>query len=253
MLFGDAEGRTDLCSMSGAGKNSLGNIFRAEDTSSRLSSQSERNFPIPDAVQMTVHQLAESLGNAIDAKDHCTRSHSEEVAVVSQAIGLQLGLPPRTADILHIAGHLHDIGKIGIPDSILKKQGPLTDREYATIKRHPEMGAAIIEPVTCLSGNNGIVDMVLHHHERFDGKGYPDGLAGEDIPLGARVIAVADTLSAMLQDRPYRRARSYVEVVAEIQQCSGSQFDPRIVEAFMDIRETVQGYLLSMRELCAVL
>lgn len=206
-----------------------------------------------DAVQMTVHQLAESLGNAIDAKDHCTRSHSEEVAVIAQAVGLQLGLSPRQADILHIAGHLHDIGKIGIPDSILKKQAPLTAEEYHIVKEHPAMGAEIMRPVACLSGENGITAMVLHHHERFDGKGYPSGLVGHDIPLGARIIAVADSLSAMLQDRPYRRARSYNEAVQEIADCSGSQFDPDIVGAFMEIRETIKGYLLSMRELCAML
>ncbi|WP_338325284.1 HD-GYP domain-containing protein [Pseudodesulfovibrio senegalensis] len=254
MLVDDAGGGTVRCGRVGADFGDKVNLYRAEGFGGcRTLTECGLDGTMPDAVQMTVHQLAESLGNAIDAKDHCTRSHSEEVAVITQAIGLQMGLSPRSADILHIAGHLHDIGKIGIPDSILKKRGPLTDEEFAVIKQHPAMGAAIIEPVTCLSGKNGIMKMVLHHHERFDGRGYPDGLAGEDIPLGARVIAVADSLSAMLQDRPYRRARDYENAVAEIERCAGTQFDPRIVSAFMEVRDTVRGYLLSMREMCAPL
>ncbi len=204
-------------------------------------------FQVQDAVHLTVHVFAESLGNAIDAKDHCTRSHSEEVAILSQAIGQQLGLPPSQADILHIAGHLHDIGKIGIPDAILKKRGALTDPEYRTIKKHPQMGAEIIEPLTSLMGNDAVAKMVLHHHERFDGKGYPHGLAGGDIPLGARIIAVADALSAMLQERPYRPPMSFGAAANEVARCSGSQFDPRVVEAFLDIQDTIRGYLDSMR------
>ncbi|WP_243546989.1 HD-GYP domain-containing protein [Pseudodesulfovibrio tunisiensis] len=215
----------------------------------RLQLEDICEFQILDAVHMTVHQFAESLGNVIDAKDHCTRSHSEEVAVVSQAIGLELGLSARQADILHVAGHLHDIGKIGIPDAILKKQGPLTSAEFEIIKQHPQIGAGIMAPVTGFSGTNGVVRMILHHHERFDGTGYPHGLPGLDIPLGARIIAVADSLSAMLQNRPYRKALSYGQAVEEIARCSGSQFDPLVVEALLEIRDTVRDYLRTMRDL----
>lgn len=205
-------------------------------------------FQVLDAVQMTVHQFAESLGNAIDAKDHCTCSHSEEVALISQAIGLQLGLSARQADLLHIAGHLHDIGKIGIPDSILKKSGPLTKNEFNIIKRHPQMGAEIVEPVSAFSGDNGITPMILHHHEHYDGSGYPYGLRRSDIPLGARIIAVGDALSAMLQDRPYRTHKTFHEAVEELERGAGTQFDPTVVGAFMEIKETLRDYLRTMRE-----
>ena len=140
----------------------------------------------------------------IDAKDHFTRQHSEEVAVVAHALALGLGLPPCLADHIHIAGHLHDIGKIGIPDAVLQKPGNLTDAEWELVRLHPQMGADIIRPVNFLAAS-GVVEMVYYHHERWDGKGYPEGLAGDRIPLGSRIIAVADTLSAMLQDRPLPR------------------------------------------------
>jgi HD-GYP domain-containing protein (c-di-GMP phosphodiesterase class II) len=205
-------------------------------------------FQVLDAVQMTVHQFAESLSNIIDAKDHCTHSHSEEVAVMSQAIGQQFGMLPKQAEILHVAGHLHDIGKVGIQDAILKKSGPLTASEFEIIKQHPVIGAQIMAPVTPFAGKNGIVRMIRHHHERFDGKGYPDGLSGRDIPLGARIIAVADSLSAMLQDRPYRDAMTYVQAMEELRRCSGTQFDPQVVKAFFSIKGMVRDYLWSLHE-----
>lgn len=205
-------------------------------------------FPVSDAVQKTVHQFAESLSHIIDAKDHCTHRHSEEVAVVAQIIGLQVGLSAKQADILHVAGHLHDIGKVGIQDSILKKRGPLTDSEFNIIKRHPVIGAEIMAPVSHFAGKNGIVRMIRHHHERYDGDGYPDGLVGQDIPLGARIIAVADSLSAMLQERPYRKAMTYQEALAEIAACSGTQFDPAVVEAFWGEKDLVREFLKSLHQ-----
>eukprot|EP00828_Plagiopyla_frontata_P042547 TRINITY_DN6375_c0_g1_i1.p1 TRINITY_DN6375_c0_g1~~TRINITY_DN6375_c0_g1_i1.p1 ORF type:complete len:262 (-),score=73.59 TRINITY_DN6375_c0_g1_i1:47-832(-) len=203
-------------------------------------------FQVLDAVQMTVHQFAESLSHIIDAKDHCTHNHSEEVAVMAQAIGQQMGFSAKQADILHVAGHLHDIGKVGIQDSILKKRGPLTRSEFDIIKTHPEIGAQIMAPVTPFSGENGIVKMILHHHERFDGKGYPHGLKGRGIPLGARIIAVADSLSAMLQHRPYRKAMTYAEALDEIVACTGTQFDPKVVDALFGVKDTVRDYLCSL-------
>ncbi|WP_432736197.1 HD-GYP domain-containing protein [Maridesulfovibrio sp. FT414] len=193
-------------------------------------------------VNMTVHQFAESLGNAIDAKDPYTCSHSEDVAVLSHKIGMQMGLEADRCDLLHIAGHLHDIGKIGVPDAILQKDGRLTDEEFKVIQRHPQVGADIVSPVTSLTGINIITRSILHHHERFDGKGYPYGLAGEDIPLEARIIAVADTLSAMASNRPYRKALPFTDIVAEINRCSGTQFDPRVVGCFNEICSSVAGY-----------
>ncbi|TIH19799.1 HD-GYP domain-containing protein [Marinifilum sp. JC120] len=191
---------------------------------------------------MTVHQFAESLGNAIDAKDHYTCSHSEEVAVVAQALGVQLKMNDRECELLHIAGHLHDIGKIGLPDSILKKEGRLTDAEYELVKQHPAIGADIVKPVASVSGLDRITGIILHHHERYDGGGYPQGLAGDQIPFGARVIAVADTLSAMASNRPYREAIEFEKIVEEIKSCSRSQFDPVVVNAFLNISDEIKLY-----------
>lgn len=177
-----------------------------------------------------LHELSESLGRAIDAKDPCTSTHSEEVATVSHALALALRLSPGDADIIHIAGHLHDIGKIGVPDAILFKAGPLTQEEWAVMRRHPGMGAEMLRPVAALQAY-GIPVMVEQHHERFDGKGYPSGLGGRDIHPGARIIAVADGLSAMMQRRTYREAWSFDEAFAEIRRCAGTQYDPEVVSA----------------------
>ena len=187
-----------------------------------------------------LHQLAESLGAAIDAKDSFTSLHSEEVAEVSHAIALAMGLSASEADIIHVAGHLHDIGKIGVSDGILKKAGPLTDREWDAIKRHPDMGAEILKPVRCLV-ESGIVEMVRHHHERYDGNGYPNGLSGQEIPVGARIICLADSMSAMLQDRPYRPAQDFDAMIDEVVRCTGTQFDTKVVTAFLDISDEIQS------------
>lgn len=184
-------------------------------------------------IRLSLHQLAESLGNAIDARDPYTHKHSDEVAEVARVTARTMGCSFEHAEMLHIAGHLHDIGKIGIPDAILRKQGPLTNEEWQVMRSHPQIGANIIRPVDVFSNSGGVAEVVLHHHERWDGKGYPAGLAGNDIPLGARIIAVADTLSAMMQTRPYRKGRSFSEAVSEIVRCSGTQFDPKVVEAFI--------------------
>lgn len=193
-------------------------------------------------VTTIMHQFAESLGNAIDAKDPHTSMHSDEVAQISHTLALTMGQTPCEADIIHVAGHLHDIGKIGVPDAVLKKQGPLTTSEWAAIRRHPQAGADILKPVASLN-SLGIVEMVLHHHERYDGKGYPHGLRGTKIPLGARIIALADSLSAMLQNRPYRKAMDFEKARNEIIKCSGSQFDPRVVKAFEQSASTIKGIM----------
>lgn len=191
---------------------------------------------------MTIHQFAESLGNAIDAKDHYTCSHSEEVAEVALLLGKQLGMSERECELLHIAGHLHDIGKIGLPDSILKKEGRLTGPEYEIVKQHPAMGAEIVKPVASVAGLESVTGIILHHHERFDGGGYPHGLRGSKIPFGAKVMAVADTVSAMASNRPYRQASEFSKIVAEIKACSGTQFDPVVVEAFLTVSDQIEEY-----------
>lgn len=199
-------------------------------------------------LSLSLHQFAESLGNAVDAKDHCTRSHSEEVAAVGRLIALGLGLDPAQADMIHIAGHLHDIGKIGLPDAILGKTGPLTPAEWAMVRLHPVIGADIVRPVAALTGPGGIADMILHHHERFDGGGYPHGLVGLAIPLGARVIAVADSLSAMVQRRPYKPPRSLAAALAEIAGLAGRQYDPEVVRALMACRADLAPCLAATRD-----
>ncbi|EGJ49314.1 HD-GYP domain-containing protein [Desulfocurvibacter africanus] len=193
----------------------------------------------PVTVTTLIHQLAESLGNAVDAKDPHTLAHSEEVAVVTQTLALSMGLPPASADLIHVAGHLHDLGKIGVPDAVLRKPGKLAPDEWLLIKAHPSIGADILRPLDCLR-DSGIMEMVLHHHERFDGQGYPHGLRGQSIPLGARIITLADSLSAMLQARPYRPPLEFDEAASEIERCSGSQFDPEVVKAFMGNKDKVR-------------
>ena len=196
---------------------------------------------------LTLHQLAESLGRAVDAKDAWTCAHSEEVAVVSQILALNMGFTPVQSDVVHLAGHLHDIGKIGIPDAILQKPGPLTREEFEIIKRHPVVGESIVQPVKVLNGQSGVARMIRHHHERFDGQGYPDGLSGYDIPVGARILAVADSLSAMMQERPYKGAMTFEAAEAEILGQSGKMYDPRVVRAFAQGREAIRSWVSGMR------
>ena len=193
-----------------------------------------------------IHQFSESLGNAIDAKDPYTEKHSLEVAEISRILALSLGLGAEAANIIHIAGHLHDIGKIGVPDAIIHKQGPMTESEKLLMRRHPEIGADILRPVREITAS-GICEMVLCHHEHYDGNGYPFGISGEDIPMGARIIAVADSLSAMTGTRTYRAAKSFAAAVDEIVRCAGTQFDPAIVTALITEREEVQNTMCSLQ------
>jgi HD-GYP domain-containing protein (c-di-GMP phosphodiesterase class II) len=206
----------------------------------------DRAMPCNSAVTEIIHQLAESLGKAIDAKDTYTLAHSEEVAVISQTLTLSMGLGHQMADLIHVAGHLHDLGKIGVPDDILAKTSALTPKEWLAIRKHPDIGADILAPIACLR-ECGIVDMVRAHHEHFDGSGYPQGLAGAHIPLGARIIAVADSLSAMLQSRPYRAAKTFDEACREIARGMGSQFDPKVVEAFARVKDRVRDLVAMLR------
>ena len=171
-----------------------------------------------------------SLAAAIDAKDPYTRGHSERVAMFSVAIGRELGLDEKALDRVQIAGLLHDVGKIGIEDAVLRKPDSLTEAEYATIKRHPAMGASIMGPIRQL---RDIIPGMRHHHEALDGTGYPDGLAGGEIPLIARIIAVADTFDAMTSDRLYQKAKDDDFVIQTLLRLSGSRYDPKIVEAFI--------------------
>ncbi len=189
-----------------------------------------KNQELRTAYIQTIRALAE----AIDAKDSYTRGHSERVAVYSSRIGHEMGLRKELIERIYFAGLLHDVGKIGIPDAIITKPSRLSHEEYEQIKKHPEIGAKILEPVEFLSS---IVPCVRHHHEWFDGskRGYPSRLAGDQIPLPSRVIVVADTVEAMTSDRPYRKALPIDVVVAELHKYSGSQFDPVVVQAFLKL------------------
>src|SRR5213076_3318543 len=141
----------------------------------------------------------------------------------------RLGLPGDQVELARLAGRLHDVGKLAVPEEILRKPGPLTDEERRVLERHPQVGYRMLESL----GVDPIADWVLHHHERWDGHGYPDGLAGDEIPLGARIIFAADAFDAMTSDRLYRAALSFDEAVAEVARCAGTQFDPDVVAAFV--------------------
>ena len=198
----------------------------------RTQQLAEKNDELRTGYVQTVRALAE----AIDAKDSYTRGHSERVGVYASRIARQLGLRKEMIERVYISGILHDVGKIGIPDAIITKPARLTDEEYDEIKKHPEIGARILEPVEFLSD---VVPCVRHHHEWFDGSesGYPYRLRGDQIPLPSRVILVADTLEAMTSNRPYRKGLPLEVVVRELHKYSGSQFDPTIVEALLALLE----------------
>jgi diguanylate cyclase (GGDEF)-like protein len=176
----------------------------------------------------------EALSAAVDAKDHCTRGHSDAVMAYSVALGKMLGMSPDELDTLKASALLHDIGKIGMPDAILKKQGALEDHEWEVVEGHPGVGSQILEKVQKLTG---LVPGVKHHHERYDGMGYPQGLSGSSIPLFARIIALADAFDAMISDRSYRRAMEVRHALEEIERCSGTQFDPELVPLFIQVVE----------------
>lgn len=176
--------------------------------------------------------LFESLVTAVDNKDRYTRRHSEEVTALALAMAEVLQLSEASQRVVRIAGLLHDVGKIGVPDRVLRKPGRLSEAEHEIIKGHPILGETIIVAIPDLAD---IRAAVVSHHERYDGGGYPHGLAGDDIPLAGRILAVADTYSAMTTDRPYRKALSRDEAIAEIRTCAGTQFDPDVVAAFMSI------------------
>ena len=178
--------------------------------------------------------MVQTLRYTVEAKDTYTRGHSDRVSELSVLIGERLGLPEDQKKTLRVGGLFHDIGKIGIPDKILLKTDKLTDDEYSEIKNHPSIGAHILGAAEIFKE---IIPIVKHHHERYDGRGYPSGLKGEDIPYLARITAVADTFDAMTSRRSYRDALDLQYVKDEIKKCEGTQFDPKIAEAFLDILE----------------
>jgi putative nucleotidyltransferase with HDIG domain len=173
-----------------------------------------------------------ALSSALDVRDTETEGHARRVVRYMELIAEVLKVPGDQHATLRRGALLHDIGKIGVPDHILRKPGALTDNEWATMKTHPDLGAKIIANIPFLEE---VAVIIRAHHERWDGNGYPEGLAGEGIPLGARIFAVADSFDAMTSDRPYRRGRRLEEALTEIERCSGTQFDPAVVRAFLAV------------------
>jgi putative nucleotidyltransferase with HDIG domain len=184
----------------------------------------------PQALPQAVLDTVTSLAFAIDAKDHYTQGHSQKVSAYAALIAEALKLNDLEVEEIRLGGVLHDIGKVAIPENILNKNGPLNPDEWETMKSHVTFGAKILEPLTPLAR---IREMVLHHHEFFDGSGYPHALAGEKIPLGARIIAVADAYDTITSDRTYKKARAAADALAELTRCANAQFDATIVAAFV--------------------
>ena len=195
------------------------------------------NARLYEAVRQDYVDVIQALAGAVDARDHYTREHSNRVSLYGVAIARHLRMDEAFIEAVQFGGLLHDIGKIGIPDLILNKPGRLTDDEFGIMKGHSQLGAGLLRRVESLSH---LVPLVLYHHERFDGRGYPEGLAGKKIPLGARILNVADSFETITSDRIYHKARSFEEGLEEIKRCSGGQFDPEMVDAFEAIFDQVR-------------
>lgn len=179
-------------------------------------------------------QTIETLRHVVESRDKETKGHSERVAILAKALAEEMQLAQDDIETIHIAGLFHDVGKIGIPDSILLKNGSLTKEEFMTIKGHPAEGERII---VSYAPFKNLLNIVRGHHERYDGTGYPDGKAGNDICLGARIIAVADSFDAMMSNRTYRRGLGFDKTMDELVKGKGTQFDPAIVDAFLKLVE----------------
>jgi putative nucleotidyltransferase with HDIG domain len=184
---------------------------------------------LADLYMLTITTLAAT----IDARDPYTRRHSEMVAKYAVAIAEAMNLPPERVELIRQASHLHDIGKIAVHDFILLKTDKLTDEEWNEVKQHSVKGAEILKPLVVFL--DGVIDMVKQHHERYDGRGYPGNYKNGEIDIGARIMAVADAFDAMLSERPYRKAYSRERAIEELRKNSGTQFDPEIVETFLEV------------------
>ena len=187
-------------------------------------------------VQRAIYQSLLGLANALEAKDSYTKGHSERVGAWSRGVATALGLPAAEVDMIGQAGLLHDIGKIGIPEAVLRKPGPLEPEEWVVMRNHPLIGAQIVSPFDFFTAG---ALMIRHHHERHDGSGYPDGLVGDEIPIGARVIAVVDVYDALTSHRPYRAALPHATVIARLGEAAGRTLDEDAVSAFIDMIQTL--------------
>lgn len=186
-------------------------------------------------VESTYDATLKALTAALDTRDSETEGHSQRVTAYTARLAREMGISGTHLVSITRGALLHDVGKIGVPDSILRKPGPLSPEEWALMRQHPTLGYEMLREIEFL---RPALPIVLHHQEKYDGTGYPSGLKGDAIPLGARIFAVCDTLDAITSDRPYRAARSFAEAAAEIRRAAGTQFDPAIVEAFLRVPES---------------
>jgi putative nucleotidyltransferase with HDIG domain len=206
----------------------MNNPLGKEELSKKLRKQDDLSGKDEDQLIMIVRLLV----SALDAKSEWTRGHSERVATYSQEIAIELGLGEKVIKRLMLAALLHDIGKIGTSDILLEKRESLTSREYEVIKMHPIRSANILVEIKQFKD---IILIVRHHHEHIDGSGYPDGIKGEDIPLGSRILHVVDSFDAMTDNRPYRQAINVDSALSEIKSRAGTQYDSKVVEAFVNV------------------
>ncbi len=190
-----------------------------------------------DVINLMYVRSIDAMVKALEAKDDYTRGHAQRVTIYSVAIAREMGLPEREVEDIRRASVLHDLGKIGVREAVLNKPAALTDDEFREFARHPGISVNILEPVPFF---RPILPAILHHHERYDGRGYPGGLAGDEIPLASRIMAVADTFDAMTTTRAYRKALPAEDAVAELRACAGTQFDPGIVSVFLSCREKIR-------------
>lgn len=213
--------------LAGQAAIAIANVGLFEEVCRKTRDLEEANFD-------TIKALAEAL----ESKDAYTRGHSDRAVAYAVAVAGKLNLGPEQTERLKYAAILHDIGKIGIPDAILNKPGSLTQEEYEVMKTHPERGAEIVRQIKFLSL---VTPLVLHHQERFDGLGYPKGLSGDGVPIESRIVSVLDAFDAMTSNRVYRKAPGKEYAVAELRRCAGSQFDPKVVEAFLQVLSEEEG------------
>jgi HD-GYP domain-containing protein (c-di-GMP phosphodiesterase class II) len=212
----------------------------AKDLGSLLASQAAltlEDHAFSEALWNSRDQLVESLSRAIEAKDMYTHAHSDRTRALVRALSKELALPEILILQTEHGALLHDVGKIGIPDAILKKPGDLTPEEYAVMKHHPRIGHRIIEPAAAL---RPVGSVILYHQEWYNGAGYPEGLAGEEIPLAARIVQIIDAWDAMTSDRPYRKALPRNTAVAELRRNAGTQFDPKLVEVYLRVIDRLE-------------
>jgi putative nucleotidyltransferase with HDIG domain len=213
-------------------------VLELKEKNAELESAYRDIMAMTQQLTETYDGTLEALVLALDARDHETKGHSFRVAQYVMIMAKRLGVDPNSTEWVDIqrGALLHDVGKIGVPDHILHKPGPLTPEEWTNMKRHPHIGHDMLKDIAFLSG---AANIVFAHHERFDGKGYPRGLVGDEIPLGARIFIIADSFDAMTSDRPYRKGMTPEMAREEVLRHSGTQFDPEVVQTFLLVYDEI--------------